>query len=144
MDITCREIEIGSDEYRAELALRDAVLRRPLGVEIDEEELARDRTGRHFAALLDGAVIACAGLYPDGPGRMRLRHMAVAPAMQGTGVGAKLIGFAEEQARASGVARIETHARCMARRFYEQRGYAAAGEEFDEHTIPHILMEKAL
>ena len=49
------EAPLGSDVYRQSLALREAVLRTPLGLHLSEEELADDALRRHFCALSHGA-----------------------------------------------------------------------------------------
>jgi predicted GNAT family N-acyltransferase len=36
------------------------------------------------------------------------------------------------------------HARVSATGFYEKLGYEIRGEQFDEVTIPHYIMEKVL
>jgi predicted GNAT family N-acyltransferase len=36
------------------------------------------------------------------------------------------------------------HARKNAIGFYEKMGYKSSGQEFEEVTIPHFVMEKAL
>jgi predicted GNAT family N-acyltransferase len=144
MNIEYREIAVGTDLHRSEQALRDAVLRRPLGRSLSADEIDRDRKGRHFAGIADGRVVACVGLYPQEDGSIRLRHMAVAPGLQRQGVGARVLALGEAWARSAGITRIEMHARCTARGFYERAGYVAAGSEFLEHGIPHIVMWKTL
>ena len=50
-DIVVFEAPLGSDLYRQALALREAILRRPIGLTISAEELADDKTRQHFCAL---------------------------------------------------------------------------------------------
>ncbi len=54
-DIVVFEAPLGSDLYRQALALREAILRRPLGLSISAEELADDETRQHFCALCSAA-----------------------------------------------------------------------------------------
>lgn len=144
MTIDLKEIEIGSALHASQQRLRDEVLRRPLGRALSATDLARDRSGRHFAAVANGEVIACVGLYPEADGLLRLRQMAVAPALQGQGLGARLFAFAENWAREAGAKEIDLHARVDALGFYERAGYAPEGEHFIEHGIPHVVMRKRL
>jgi len=137
-------IEVGSEWHKSEQALRDEVLRRPLGRRLSATDIERDKEGVHFVAVVDSTVVGCAGLYPQAEGIVRLRQMAVAPTLQGRGVGARLLAFAEDWARQNGIARMETHARLVARGFYERCGYEAYGDVFEEITIPHIKMRKQL
>ncbi|HEX2446678.1 MAG TPA: hypothetical protein VHK26_00630 [Methyloceanibacter sp.] len=53
-DIVVFEAALGSDLYRQALLLREAVLRRPLGLTITAEELADDETRQHFCAIRFG------------------------------------------------------------------------------------------
>ena len=142
--IEMKIIEAGSDLHRKEQTLRDEVLRKPLGRALSATDIERDREGVHFAALLDGEVVGCAGLYPQEQGVMRLRQMAVSPSLQRQNIGGNLLAFAEDWARENNIARIETHARIVARGFYERCGYEACGEVFEEIGIPHIKMCKRL
>ena len=70
--------------------------------------------------------------------------MAVEERFRGRGIGAGLIGYAEQTARAMGIRKVNMYARVYARGFYERLGYRAASEEFIAVTIPHIEMEKTL
>jgi glycosyltransferase involved in cell wall biosynthesis/predicted GNAT family N-acyltransferase len=142
--VVVREAPHGSDLYRGSLALREAVLRAPLGLTLTEEELAQDATRAHFCAVADGAVIGSASLHPIDGETLQLRQMAVAEARRGEAIGARLLAFAEGWARAQGFRRILLHARMGADGFYAKFGYAAQGEPFDENTIPHIKMTKRL
>ena len=78
------------------------------------------------------------------PGTVRLRQMAVLNNLQGKGIGRALMQFAENIARDRGFKRITMHARKSAAGFYEKLGYTIFGEEFEEVTIPHFVMEKLL
>ena len=52
--------------------------------------------------------------------------------------------FYEQEARATGIKKIEFHARKTAVKFYQKLGYHLEGEEFLEVGIPHFKMEKNL
>jgi len=144
MALEFREIEVGSALHASQQHLRDEVLRKPLGRALSATDIERDRTGVHFAALCGAEVVACVGLYPEANGLLRLRQMAVTPALQGQGVGARLLAFAEDWARGTGAREIEMHARVVVLGFYERSGYAREGPEFEEHGIPHVVMRKRL
>ena len=55
--IALAEAPFGSELYCRALKLREALLRKPLGLTMSEEELADDAHRRHFCAMIDGAVI---------------------------------------------------------------------------------------
>jgi GNAT superfamily N-acetyltransferase len=144
MDIECREIVVASPLFAGELALRDAVLRAPLGRESSATTIERDRTGRHFVALSGEMVIGCVGLYPEGSGVAVLRHLAVTEDMRRQGVARRLVAFAEERIGVDGVTFIEAEARVEAIPFYEAAGYATTGEIYVKHGVPHRLVSKPL
>lgn len=144
MTIDLQTIEVGSALHASQQRLRDEVLRKPLGRALSATDIERDKTGTHFAAVRGEEVVACLGLYPQSEGVVRLRQMAVSPAMQGQRLGARLLAFAEQWARRKGVAQIELHARLSAIGFYEHAGYAREGAEFEEVGIPHVAMRKML
>jgi len=138
------EAPIGSTLYAQALALREAILRRPLGLSLSEEELEDDRLRTHFCAVQDGAVLACVSLKPLKDGSLQLKQMAVAEDRRLEGIGAVLVARAETWARASGFREISLHARIGAENFYGRLGYEAEGPVFEENTIPHVKMTKQL
>lgn len=144
-EFSFREIRFGSAEYQAECALRQAVLRAPLGLNLYREDLAREAAQWHFG-LFDaaGALAGCAIAAPLGDGTARLRQMAVAPARQRQGCGRRIMRGVEAVLAQRGILRVTLHARMTAVGFYEALGYVRVGEPFIEVTIPHVCMEKAL
>lgn len=139
--MTVRCLAYGSQAYRAELELRDEVLRRPLGLSIWDDCREGEGEEIHLGAFAGEALIGTLILTP-GEGLWRMRQVAVRPGRQGKGVGRKLAEFGEALAREWGARGIYLHARETARGFYERCGYRAVGEEFLERGIPHVEMEK--
>lgn len=138
-----RLVGVDCADFESAVALRDRVLRDPLGRPSAHGERDRDRMGRHFVAVQDGAVIGCLALYPEGK-RAILRSMAVAPEVQGQGVGASLYRYAEGWAALSGIEAIEAEARSAALAFYVACGFSVEGEEYLGHGIPHRKVKKVL
>jgi hypothetical protein len=143
-DVTFREVPLGTPEYAAAIELREAVLRRPIGLLWSAEELAAEPACRHFVGLARNEVIATLLLLPLDADTVKMRQVAVAPAWQGAGVGAGLLAFAEEAARRLGFTQMKAHARATALPFYRRLGYTVEGDVFLEATIPHQLVTKAL
>ena len=142
--MTYQFITTESEAYAHVLALRQKVLRAPLGMNLMDEDL-RDEVNQLIAvALHEDRVVAClmAKALPDAG--WKLRQMAVIPPLQGKGIGKGLISFMEAEARARGIRAIELHARETALGFYEGAGYSIWGERFLEVGIPHWKMEKKL
>ncbi len=137
-------IDWGGDEYKQVLLLREEVLRKPLGLHFSDEELQKEKANMHMAAYEDDRMLGCCMLVEEGHETVRLRQMAVVNDVQGKGIGRALMQFAENLARDRGYKKITMHARKNAVGFYEKLGYKMKGEEFEEITIPHYVMEKEL
>lgn len=137
-------IDHGTREYQQMIRLRDDILRKPLGLSFTREELDAERQNLLIGAYEDDQMLGCCMLVQEGPGTVRLRQMAVLNDLQGKGIGKALMQFAENLARDRGYKRITMHARKNAIGFYEKMGYRRIGEEFEEITIPHYVMEKEL
>jgi GNAT superfamily N-acetyltransferase len=133
--IEIAEAPFGSGLYRQSLILREAILRAPLGLKLSAEELADDAGRRHFCALCDGGVVGAVSLKKLDGETAQLKQMAVAEERRRERIGARLLAHARQ---------IVLHARLGAEAFYAKYGYLAAGEPFDENTIPHIRMSKRL
>ena len=137
-------IDHGTPEYMQVIKLRNDILRRPLGLTFTDEELEKEKQNLHIAAFEDEQMLGCCMLVEEGPQTVRLRQMAVINDLQGKGIGRALMQFAENLARDRGYRKITMHARKNAVGFYEKMGYRKFGDEFQEITIPHYVMEKEL
>ena len=137
-------IDWGSDDYDKVLKLREEVLRKPLGLHFSDEELQKEKANMHMGAYEDDRMLGCCMLVQEDDETVRLRQMAVVNDVQGKGIGRALMQFAENLARDRGYRKITMHARKNAIGFYEKLGYKKRGEEFEEVTIPHYVMEKEL
>jgi GNAT superfamily N-acetyltransferase len=138
------QVPFNSAEYAAALTLREEVLRKPLGLTLNDESLAQERDYFHLVCHADGELVACLVLNPHEGGDIRMRQVAVKPHLQGQGIGRKLVEFAEQFAREHGFTLMTLHARETAFPFYEKLGYEYIGEPFIEVTIPHRAMQKQL
>lgn len=137
-------IDHGSKEYQQMVFLRTLILRKPLGLSYNDVELAQEKDDILIAAFEEEEMLACCILTKMDQQTIRLRQMAVQNNLQGKGIGASLMNFAENIARDRGYSKLTMHARKSAVGFYEKLGYQICGEEFQEVTIPHFIMEKAL
>ena len=137
-------IDHGTPKYQQMVKLREDILRKPLGLHFTPEELDSEKDNLLMAAYEDDQLLGCCMLVEEDPQTVRLRQMAVLNDLQGKGVGKALMSFAENLARDRGYQTITMHARKNAIGFYEKMGYKVKGEEFEEITIPHYVMEKQL
>lgn len=137
-------IDHGSKEYQQMVNLRYNILRKPLGLGFDPQELEKEKNEVLIGAFEDDQMLGCCMLVKQEDKMMRLRQMAVLNNLQGKGVGRALMAFAENISRDLGYKKIMMHARKTAVGFYEKLGYKVTSAEFDEVTIPHYTMEKEL
>jgi hypothetical protein len=137
------QIPIGSPQYEEERRLREEVLRRPLGLSLTEEDLAREEDQLHFGLFEPGGeLVACAVAVLLSPTEARIRQMAVSPDHQRQGLGRRLLEDLENDLRARGFRTLVLNARTSAVGFYERLGYSVHGEEFVDVTVPHVRMSK--
>jgi len=137
-------IEHNSPEYHQMVSLRQAVLRKPLGLDFDREELEKESHHILIGAFEEEKILGCCMLIEENPSMLRLRQMAVYNEKQGKGLGRALMNFAENLARDRGYRSLSMHARVNSVGFYEKMGYKVVSDEFTEITIPHVVMEKQL
>lgn len=142
--ITIEQITQQDELYPQVWQLREEVLRNPLGLSLRDEDLSGEQVETTLAAVQDGVVKGCVMLRPAGNGELKLRQMAVAPQVQGGGLGRMLVMAAAGWAKQNGFTRISMHARISAAGFYEKLGYSRQGDVFTEVTIPHVRMTKEL
>jgi predicted GNAT family N-acyltransferase len=143
--MTFTQIEFASTDYRQECALRDAILRAPLGLWLTEEDIAGEQAQWHFGLFAAaGALIACVIVAPLSPTSAKIRQMAVARERQGQGYGRRLLREVERVLTARGITTLVLHARATAVDFYAKLGYTVVGEAFVEVTLPHSAMEKRI
>lgn len=139
-----KQIDHGTPEYLKMVNLRDNVLRRPLGLTFDHDELMAEKDDILIACIDDEEIMGCCILARIDDNTVRLRQMAVLDNLHGKGIGASIMNFAENVARDKGFKIMTMHARDTAIGFYEKFGYKVKGKEFTEVNIPHHVMEKAL
>lgn len=126
------------------IELRNEILRKPLGLYFNPEELNSEKDEILLGAFDEGKLVGCCMLSRSDNGSCRLRQMAVDQNLQKKGIGATLIHFAENIARDRGYRTMIMHARKSAVGFYKKFGYIVMSDEFEEVTIAHYLMGKRL
>jgi ribosomal protein S18 acetylase RimI-like enzyme len=137
-------IDHGTKEYKQMVQLRNDILRKPLGLNFTAEELEKEKEEILIGAFEEEKMLGCCMLITMDPATVRLRQMAVLNNQQGKGIGRALMQFAENIARDRGFRKITMHARKTAIGFYEKLGYEVNGDQFEEVSIPHFIMEKVL
>ena len=142
--MTFSSIEHGSEAYQQELALRNVVLREPLGLDIMEDDLSKESNQWHFGLFENDKLIACVIAVPHLEKEAQLRQMAVTQTYQRKGHGREIILLVEKHLVQKGIKNLILHARVEVLDFYLKLGYSPVGELFIEVGIPHQKMLKAL
>lgn len=143
-DLEIKIINYGDDNYLETLALRNKILREPIGLKLSENDIKDENKQIHFGAFFNNKLVGCLILSPQNESEIKMRQVAVLPELQKTGIGKSLIIFAQEYARKKNFSIIITHARLTVREFYSKLGYKSSGKEFEEQNIPHVYMYKNL
>ena len=137
-------IEFNSEQYIESVALRQDILRTPLGLKFTQENITNDANELHIAASDGNALIGVLLLRPISEQVVKMRQVAVKSSQQGKGIGKKMVAFCEDLSRGMGYTQIELNARKVALDFYLSLDYAQIGDMFLEIGIPHFKMIKNL
>ena len=124
-----RFIEYGGQEYDRTLALRNKVMRIPLGLNIYREDFSFERECVILGMFEAGQLLGV-GVMSNKEECYKVEYLC----------------RLEKIAQAQGGEKIWMDARVSAERFYKHHGYQAVGEIFllDYAPVAHIIMEKTL
>ena len=103
-------IDHGSNNYEQMIALRQTLLRKPLGLSFNDDELKAEKNDILIGCFDDDKLEGCCLLTQTSPDTLRLRQMAVVSGLQGKGIGKVLLQFAENIARDRKFKKIIMHA----------------------------------
>src|ERR1700751_5394231 len=95
-------IDFGTKEYQQMVRLRMDMLRKPLGLNFQQDELEKEKEDILIGAFEDDKILGCCLLTKVDDKTVRLRQMAVPNNLQGKGIGRALMIFAENIARDQG------------------------------------------
>jgi N-acetylglutamate synthase-like GNAT family acetyltransferase len=117
--------------------------RAPAPVNADYAEAVR--TGLTWAAVRDGVIVGLLVLVVL-PDHLLLENVAVLPSAQGSGVGARLLAFAEEQARELGREKIRLYTNeAMTENlvYYPKHGYVET-HRAEQDGFRRVFFEKRI
>ena len=138
-------IDFGTPQYGELVSLRDIVLRRPLNLEFNELELAKEYNSIHLGVYSNSRhLLGCLVLKPLTGGDIKMRQVAVVPDLQKQGAGTFLVNSSELIAKSLGYTKMVLSARLPAVPFYERLSYTVDGEVYQEVSIDHLKMWKLL
>lgn len=135
----CR-YDFATPAYDEAVAIRQRVLRLPLGLDIADDPLHEEFDQTHFGAFEAGRLLGTASLVATGAGALKMRQVAVDADQQGRGIGRALVAACEAYARRLGAERLYCHARDVAVPFYKSCGWRPEGEPFTEVGIEHRIL----
>ena len=139
--VDIRAMGFGGIDQQLSLALRYQLLREPLGLELDPEQLAAEAKSIHLGAFVsDYELVGCVVLDLDEENLViKMRQLAVDTVWQGHGVGTALVVRAQDIANTLYFS-LYCHARETAVPFYSKLGWTKEGDSFEEIGLPHYRM----
>jgi predicted GNAT family N-acyltransferase len=127
----------------AAFTIREKVFVQGQGVPADDEydQHDRQRTTRHYLALVDGQPAGAARWRPTDNG-VKLERFAVLDEFRNQGVGQVLVQavLADVRAEVPDAAQVYLHAQLRAIPLYERTGFHKVGDMFEECDIQHYKM----
>lgn len=106
-------------------------------------KVPEDESGIHFGLYFEGALVSVISLFGDVQ-CIRFRKFATLPALQGKGLGSRLLQHAIMYAQTEGYTRMWCDARTEALGFYERFGFRKFSEPFFKEHIEYYKIERML
>lgn len=144
LKIEFKVIEYDSEAYSEELALRDRVLRKPLGMSLFAENLEAEFNDIHLGAYINNCLSGVLILTKLSDSDVKMRQVAVDDGKRSSGIGSQLVAFSEQYCKQVNYKRIVLNARVTALNFYERLQYTRISDVFLEIGIPHYKLQKIL
>ena len=137
-------INYNSEEYKFEVELRNNVLRKPLGMNLYDENLNSEINDFHIGAFVNDKLVGVLILTPLNEVDMKMRQVAVDEKFRQMNIGRKMVHFSEEFSINKGYKSMMLNARSTATGFYTKLSYNIISDLFLEINIPHYRMQKIL
>ncbi|MGX5852422.1 GNAT family N-acetyltransferase [Dyadobacter jiangsuensis] len=106
-------------------------------------KVPEDESGIHFGLYFEGALVSVISLFGDAQ-CIRFRKFATLPALQGKGLGSRLLQHAIMYAQTQGYTRMWCDARTEALGFYERFGFKKFSDPFFKEHIEYYKIERML
>lgn len=152
-NLNFQKVGWGSAAYALTVALRYDMLREPLGLHFNLNDLDYEQDSVHWAGFSEeGEVLACLVLRPASTTSVlpegysleeayQMRQVAVKPSYQGLGLGRTLVLHSQNWLRDQVKARLVfLHSRPQAVGFYQRLGYQTYHEPLMEVGLLHTRM----
>ena len=139
------EIPFLSPAFDEVLALRNRILRKPLKLVFQTQDIKLEYRQMHFACYSSNfQLLGCLVVKKLDDKVVKMRQVAVDFPFQRKGIGQALVCYSERWAKRQGYRKMVLNAREIALPFYGNQGYRTLGDPFKEVGIVHFAMEKAL
>lgn len=137
-------IVYGTTAYKETLALRNRVMRQPLGLNIADEDFFKESQALILGAYEASQLLGVGVMSQQEDNWQAVDYLCVDPEIQSRGVGRQLLQKLEEIAQEVGARGVWLEARVSAQAFYEKLGYRAFGNIYQmaHAPVPHIKMDK--
>jgi predicted GNAT family N-acyltransferase len=142
----CSIIDFGTPEFDEAIRLRYDILRKPLNLEFNVEDIEKEYNEYHLGCYnsISNELVGVLTLKPLNNEIIKMRQVAVSKVQQSSGIGSFLVKASELFCKSKGYLKIELNARYEAVKFYLKNGYTAQGDIFQEVGIDHQFMFKNL
>lgn len=138
-------VDFATPDFGALLNLRDAVLRKPLGLEFTTDQIAEEYDSLHLGCYsMQNELLGVLVLKPISNNQVKMRQVAVSPDHQRTGIGQFMVASSEVISKSEGFEEIVLSARLNAVPFYEKLDYETISDVYLEVGIEHKKMRKVL
>lgn len=132
------------DESTAIRHIRTAVFHEEQGIDPALDWDGLDQKSIHLVANVCGESAGVARLREmAGSSGLKLERLAVLKAHRQQGIGGEIVHTAIAYSLSQGYTTLTLHAQLPAAKFYEQLGFVAIGEPFEEAGITHLKMEQS-
>ena len=139
------QVEFGTPLYDELIYLRDLVLRKPIGLAFEPDQLSEEYKSIHFAAYSEeDDLLGTLVMTPLGDGQVKMRQVAVFPNRQKMGIGQLMVAASEDYSKEMNFKEIVLSARVPAVPFYEKLGYEVISDLYQEVGIDHYKMRKTM
>lgn len=141
-------MKFGSKEYIKSLYLRNDQLRKPLGLNLFNEDLKGEKEYILLGVFEENQIIGTGTLRKLDDNIGQIGNLAVKKEYMKKGIGSKIVKYLEKIAIEDNISKIKLMARVTALEFYEKLGYKTIGEIYSykysntDIELEHIDMEK--
>ncbi len=138
-------VEFATPAHDETVRLRDEVLRKPLGLEFSQEEMALECEDLHLACYDKfNRLLGCIVLSAVDEETIEMKQIAVIAKRQKKGIGSLLVRASELLSKQKKYKEIVLKARAKAVPFYNGLEYIKRGKAFTEVSLKHYKMYKKL